>query len=341
VGPWRLPHLSKREMDDALSHISRLPKFKEREAACLTLLTRWSGRSAADLLSDGRLWTVPRQDPTQRFLPENCIALMLGRWMLRTGFAPPERVASFACEHLNLNPKVGLVTEAAIVLAKSDPAAALDLIDSHLGNEAMMATSGFLRGWTADDPVSAWRWAENTPNDRRSSDLRNYFLEDLGKRDPAANSRVIGSLVMDADSRQLAYQQLGRNWSHTSPREALEWAKSLTDPKNRADALNGLKANVPAGIGFGLRGKEGDGMMVGLVVEDSPASQAGLVAGESILAVSGPDGGWLRAESMDQDEFIRHSRGDAGTRVSIEVRGKDGTTRVITVNRDYLLPSEK
>lgn len=334
-------HLAKLELDEALSHVSCLRGPEEREAACLTLLIKWSNRSTADLLADGKLWTAPLQDPADGLLPENRIALMLGRWMLRTGFAPPERVGNFACEFLTPHSKVGLVTEAAVALAKTDPAAALDLAGSLPGDEKTIATSALLRGWTAEDPASAWRWAENNPGDPRRNQLRNFFLEDLGKRDAAAISRLIGSLGMDGDFRKLAYQQLGRNWSSREPREALEWAKSLTDPRDRADALNGLKANITTGIGFALMGKEGDGMMVGAIVEGSPASQSGLLAGDAILAVSGPDGSWLQTAAMNQDEFLGHSRGDAGTRVSIQVRGKDGKTRVITVNRDYLLPSGK
>lgn len=334
-------HLAKLEVDETLAHVLLLPAFKEREAAFLTLLTKWSGRSTADLLADGKLWTPPRKDPESRELPENPLALMLGRWMLRSGFATPEQVGEFAFGFLTLWPKVGLIHDVAVVLAKTDPDAALALVGRLSGAEKDTVTRGFLSTWAMNDPASAWRWLQNNPNHARAGDLRNLILEGLGKQDPVAASRVIGTLGMDAEYRKLAYQQLGRNWSAQHPREAVEWAKSLPDPRDRADALNGLKANVTTGIGFALRGKEGDGMVVGGIVEDSPASRTGLAAGDAILAVAGPEGGWLQTATMDEKEFLSHSRGDAGTPVSIQVRGKDGKTRVITVNRDYLLPSEK
>ncbi|MGE3962301.1 MAG: S41 family peptidase [Dehalococcoidia bacterium] len=66
-------------------------------------------------------------------------------------------------------------------------------------------------------------------------------------------------------------------------------------------------------------------------IPDTPAAEAGLRAGDIILAVNGED-----AENWSVEEAVLQIRGPRGTSVEITVRHSDGTEETLTIVRDEI-----
>jgi carboxyl-terminal processing protease len=84
------------------------------------------------------------------------------------------------------------------------------------------------------------------------------------------------------------------------------------------------------GIGVSVDMRAGSHLIIS-VLDGSPADQAGLRAGELILAVDG-----TRVDRSTTDELIRLVRGEPGTPVVLRIRGRDGAEREVTINRDRI-----
>jgi len=90
-----------------------------------------------------------------------------------------------------------------------------------------------------------------------------------------------------------------------------------------SDALDG----TVSGIGVSVDAR-GDGTVIISVVDGSPADQAGLRAGDAIVAVDG-----VRVERSSVEELVRRVRGEPGTAVELTIKGRDGTTRDVSIIR--------
>ena len=91
------------------------------------------------------------------------------------------------------------------------------------------------------------------------------------------------------------------------------------------------------GIGAGLQ-QDADTMevIIKTVYDDTPASEAGLLAGDYILSADG-----IEATSMELSDFISNIRGEAGTTVTLEIYrpDTDETFTVDVTRRQVVLPS--
>lgn len=88
------------------------------------------------------------------------------------------------------------------------------------------------------------------------------------------------------------------------------------------------RSNSYVGIGVTVTYPEEGGLLIQAVAEGGPADQAGLTAGERIVAV---DGTALTAEN--QQEGAALIKGEAGTQVTLTVEAADGTSREVAVTR--------
>lgn len=103
------------------------------------------------------------------------------------------------------------------------------------------------------------------------------------------------------------------------------------------EAVSGVPVRVdlevpdwePAGLGVRLADHP-LGLEILEVRPDTPASRAGLVEGEVVVAVDGQP-----TESMDPSQFVRHSVGAPGSLCSLTVTGAKGE-RVVTLTRQVL-----
>ena len=96
----------------------------------------------------------------------------------------------------------------------------------------------------------------------------------------------------------------------------------------RHQATKEQRQNVYVGIGVTVGYDDPDGLLLLSVEPDGPADKAGLKAGELIVSV---DGTSMAGEG--QNEGVALIQGDAGTKVSLELRGTDGAVRTVEVIR--------
>ena len=104
------------------------------------------------------------------------------------------------------------------------------------------------------------------------------------------------------------------------------WSYYLTEEEYAAQ--NQRRTNQYVGIGVTITYEREDGLLIQEVTAGGPAEKAGLTAGEVITAA---DGTSLAGDARyDGAPLIQ---GEAGTTVSLEILGTDGTTRTVEVER--------
>ena len=89
------------------------------------------------------------------------------------------------------------------------------------------------------------------------------------------------------------------------------------------------RSNSYVGIGVTVTYPEEGGMLIQSVTEGGPAEEAGLTAGERIVAVDGTE---LTGEN--QQEGATLIKGEAGTQVVLTVESSDGARREVTLTRN-------
>ena len=92
------------------------------------------------------------------------------------------------------------------------------------------------------------------------------------------------------------------------------------------------RSNSYVGIGVTVTYPEGGGMLIQSVTEGGPAAEAGLTAGERIMAVDGTE---LTGEN--QKEGATLIKGEEGTQVVLTVESSDGACREVTVTRNRVV----
>ena len=88
------------------------------------------------------------------------------------------------------------------------------------------------------------------------------------------------------------------------------------------DRLEDLYGNIEGefvGLGIEMKAVDGDGMLLVNVIEDSPAEQGGLKAGEHIIGIDGKD-----CRNMNTDEAAKLLRGPSGSTVMLQIHSPEG-----------------
>lgn len=93
---------------------------------------------------------------------------------------------------------------------------------------------------------------------------------------------------------------------------------------------NELSGNIGGGIGAEL-GKRNDQITIVRPLENSPAAEAGIEAGDVVLAVNGKD-----MTQATVDEVVQKIRGEIGTTVKITVE-RDGEQKEVSVTREEII----
>jgi carboxyl-terminal processing protease len=104
------------------------------------------------------------------------------------------------------------------------------------------------------------------------------------------------------------------------------WSYYLT-PEEYA-MVQETRANEYVGIGISVQYTEGE-MVIYSVTPGGPAEEAGLLAGESILAV-----GDIAVTEEDYDQAVDAIKGEEGSSLTLTIRGTDGTERTVTLTRE-------
>lgn len=100
--------------------------------------------------------------------------------------------------------------------------------------------------------------------------------------------------------------------------------KFVIVPKEEMERL----AGESAGIGISVVKNSNGSVAVGGVANDGPAGKAGLAAGDEIISVDG-----RKTEGLPTSTVTQWLRGRSATLVVLRVKGKDGKTRKVSLNR--------
>lgn len=105
------------------------------------------------------------------------------------------------------------------------------------------------------------------------------------------------------------------------------WSYYLTPEQYESTVQQ--RQNAYVGIGVTVSYEESDGLLVLSVEPGGPADRAGILPGEMILSA---DSTSLGGEGQSQGAAL--IQGEAGTTVTLELRGSDGTVRTLSVKRE-------
>lgn len=136
---------------------------------------------------------------------------------------------------------------------------------------------------------------------------------------------VTGKFVGEYDQRTMVESTLENMVTALGDR----WSGYL-DPQE-AQRVKTARANTYVGIGVTVGQEPEDGLEILRVTEGGPAQAAGLAPGEIIRGV---DGQTITAEN--RADLVNAIQGEAGTTVTLEVEGTDGTRRTVEVTRQEI-----
>lgn len=119
----------------------------------------------------------------------------------------------------------------------------------------------------------------------------------------------------------LAESQCGLNGTAVVMEYVFGGCHALDDYSNclTPDRLSDLYDNIDGefvGLGIEMKAEAGRGMSLEKVLPDSPAAEAGLMAGDYIIAIDGHD-----CRNMSTDEAASRLKGTPGSRVRLEISG--------------------
>lgn len=104
------------------------------------------------------------------------------------------------------------------------------------------------------------------------------------------------------------------------------------DPKAFQDENDAIDAHI-VGIGINLQqSKDLTKLIVTRTIEDGPAEESGIRAGDEIIGIDGNS-----AIGMTPEQAAEHIRGKAGSSVQITVRRKEGTKSVVITRREIAI----
>lgn len=137
-----------------------------------------------------------------------------------------------------------------------------------------------------------------------------------------------------AEVASMAESQIGLNGTAVVMEYIFGGCHALDDYSNclTPDRLNDLYDNIDGefvGLGIEIKAEAGRGLFLINVLVESPAAEAGLVAGDYIVAIDGVD-----CRNMSTDEAAGRLKGVPGSRVRLELAGLTAADRrTVTVAR--------
>ena len=130
------------------------------------------------------------------------------------------------------------------------------------------------------------------------------------------------SFVGEYDPEQVVDSALSGMVAGTGDR----WSYYLTAEEYAAQ--NERRENSFVGVGISVTVDEGGGLLIREVYEDSPAHEAGLLAGERIVAVDGRD-----LEGLSLEESTDLIQGEEGTVLTLTLQEERGAWRTVELRR--------
>ncbi|AKU90349.1 S41 family peptidase [Vulgatibacter incomptus] len=159
-----------------------------------------------------------------------------------------------------------------------------------------------------------------------SATVRTAWAADYGKLDVFAKvlAYVENHYVDEVDGKKLVYGAVKGMLATLDPHSTFLPPDELREMRNdTAGEFGGLGVEISAGE---------DALLVVSPLDDSPASRAGILPGDRILAIDGE-----RTKGMTVLAAVKRMRGEIGTKVAIEL-SRDGfkEPRTLTLQRDLV-----
>jgi len=313
--------------DEMLARVAQLPDQESRDMAMLALLGEMSGQSSLEIIRGGDVW---------RFGAGGALAVHL----LESGKITPSEAVAIAQANTDGNRRGDLLVRIGSKLAAADPAAAVALGNDLGGWERQRFLEDLAGNWAASSPEGARRWIAGVTDVRTRDALVTGLLQAETRANPSAAAAAFASLApADSSARGRAAMRIASEWASKDTLAAMQWAETLPDENDRRAAGQGIRSAAPVGIGAMLtRGSEGL-PVIGNLVPGGPASTSGVLqSGDTLLAVSDSNGGWVDTRGLSQRELLGLVRGEPNTQVSLQVRSPGSSApRVVTLGRQQLI----
>ena len=228
-------------------------------------------------------------------------------------------------------------------VAYLDPDSLLTRTEGWTAWEKERATKSFLSNWSYGAPQEAWNWYQSK-RDRFEQDFSADILAPWASSNPEGAKGFLNSLE-DPGERQAAITAIGKVLAEKNTDEAVAWAESMTDAKEREAAHRAVYEGAPRGIGAVLDFENGFAKLRG-IVPGSPLEGTGAQAGDRIVEVRESDGTSHALYGRDLQTMVSRIRGEPGTQMTLRVLRQNGATgsleeHFIPVTRGQLYLNEK
>ncbi len=190
----------------------------------------------------------------------------------------------------------------------------------------------------ANDPQLALLWAnELTDGPGRAALLQQTAVAMVGS-DPAAAFAL--SEQLPQEDRHKFFDAVFAGWGGKDTDAALRWADQLSDPTERAAAIEAIRTEAPVGIGVALGIQEGYPVIKELLPGTPAALSGQLHAGDRILALAQGDGSFVEANSFSLADIVKMVRGAPGTPLQLQIlpagAPPNSLPRTVSIVRDQL-----
>ncbi len=162
--------------------------------------------------------------------------------------------------------------------------------------------------------------------------------------DPGLARRLLNP-PEDPGQRKAAISAIGKVLAEKNTDEAVAWAESMGDAKEREAAQRAVYEGAPRGIGAVLDFENGFAKLRG-IVPGSPLEGTDAKAGDRIVEVRESDGTSHPLYGRDLQTMMSQIRGEPGTQITLRVLRQNGATgeleeHLIPVTRGQLYLNEK
>ena len=228
-------------------------------------------------------------------------------------------------------------------VAYLDPDSMLARTEGWTAWEKERATKSFLSNWSYGAPQDAWNWYQ-ARRERFEEDFSPNILGPWASSNPDGARSLLDSLE-DPAQRQAAITAIGKVLAEKNTDEAVAWAESMRDAKEREAAHRAVYEGAPRGIGAVLDYESGFAKLRG-IVPGSPLEGTGAQAGDRIVEVRESDGTSHPLYGRDLQTTVNRIRGEPGTQMTLRVLRQNGATgqleeHLISVTRGQLYLNEK
>lgn len=209
--------------------------------------------------------------------------------------------------------------------------------------EKERVAKSFLSNWAQGAPQEAWNWYQSN-RERFDQNYASNILQPWAYADAEGVKRLLDTL-QDPEQRQSAIAAIGKVLAEKNTDQAVSWANSIADSRERELAHGAVYDAAPRGIGAVLDFANGFPSLRG-VVPGSPLDGTGARAGDQILEVREANGGTHPLYGRDPREAMNLIRGEPGTQVTLRVLRQNAETgqmeeHLIPVTRGQLYLDEK